>query len=176
MEKRTTEQPDNRIKLQGIDFQGGLDDNSSAKFAQETNIGYVNLLQKPLPKHNPSMSMPNQEEFDAKLQAIEARMDARVARIEGKIDTFLARTNERDRVLEERDKRLTLIAENAESSARRAEGMYKSLWAGIFAIFIAVLTIGVGSFYSIQQSNQGLVQTIISAFQLGQNTSHKPSK
>lgn len=97
-------------------------------------------------------------EADAQLQAIEARLDARVARIEGNLDRFLAKMNERDRVLEERDKRLTLIAENAESSARHAEGMYQSLWGGIFAIFIAVLTIGAGSFYSIQQSNQRLVQ------------------
>jgi hypothetical protein len=127
--------------------------------------------------YNAGMDTFTRNEVDAQLQAIEARLDARVARIEGNLDKFLAKMNERDRVLEERDKRLTLIAENAESSARRAEGMYKSLWGGIFAIFIAVLTIGVGSFYSIQQSNQGLVQAVISAFQLGQNTSQpEPSR
>jgi len=133
-----------------------------------------------------SMSTPSREEIDAKLMAIEARMDSRVASIEGKIDALLAtlQGNEklnterwrtfdaRAAVLDERDKRLTDIAdravkaaEGAESAAQEARSLKLNFWASVVAQVAAVAAIIVGAYFANQASVIGIGQLIAAVAQ-----------
>ncbi|WNC90921.1 hypothetical protein RI103_06110 [Paraburkholderia sp. FT54] len=111
------------------------------------------------------MSTPTREEFEARLETVEARMDARVARIEGKIDAFMAQAAERD-------KRLEILAEHATKAAEQAGSLKSNMWLAAITVVIAV----VGTYYATQSSNIGMTQAVIAAFQQGQNSSTPPPK
>jgi len=128
-----------------------------------------------------AMNSPTREEFEARIETVEARMDTRVAKIESKIDQYVAVSSERDAYREklqaERDKRIDLLVERAAQSAEKAEGLKSTLWVTtittIVAVALAVVGTTISSFYATQSSNLAIVQTTISAFQQGQNTPPK---
>ncbi|AOI83269.1 hypothetical protein WI67_12860 [Burkholderia cepacia] len=126
-------------------------------------------------------SPPTREEFQARLESIEARMDARVAKIEGRIDAFIAQVeerdkrhsvtlDERDRRLEERDKRIELLADRAAKAAESASTLKANMWLAALTVVIAVVGTVIAAYFATQSSNIMIVQTAISAFQQGQNT------
>jgi len=127
------------------------------------------------------VNSPSREEFEARVEAAEARMDARVAKIESKIDQYIVLGNERDiqreKLQVERDKRIDMLVERATQSAEKAEGLKSTLWVTaittIVAVALAVAGTTISSFYATQSSNLAIVQTTISAFQQGQNTPPK---
>ncbi|MEX3957049.1 hypothetical protein [Trinickia sp. EG282A] len=134
------------------------------------------------------MSVLSREELDARLETIEARMDARVAIIEGQVAAFIARANERDlrlaehqdrltfmfeerdKRLAERDKRIEYLAEQATSAAQSASTLKANLWAATLTIIVSVAGMVMAAYHANQSSNLALMQTVISAFQHGQQT------
>lgn len=126
-------------------------------------------------------------------------MDARVANIEGQVAAFIARANERDKRLAEheerltatlaendrrltlvseerdkrlaeRDKRIEYLAEQATSAAQSASTLKANLWAATLTIIVAVAGMVMAAYHANQSSNLALMQTVISAFQHGQQT------
>ncbi len=119
----------------------------------------------------PIMNAPTREEFEARIEAVEARMDTRVVQMTGELHGFVteqrARDIERDKRFEERDKRIELLVTNAEQSADVARSLKSSMWAASAAIILAVIGTVVASYFANQQSNLAIVQSVIAAFQQG---------
>lgn len=135
-------------------------------------------------RHEEPMSTPTREEFEARLETIEAKMDSRVASIEGKIDALLATLQGNENLVtqrwktqdarfmgfEERDKRLELLAQQANDSAARATdaaekaaGLRASYWASVAAQVAAVAAIIVGAYFANQASVIGIGQLVASS-------------
>lgn len=126
------------------------------------------------------------EEFNAKLETIEARMDARVESVSSKIDAFLATQSavqvERDKAQAERDKRFEMLAERATKAAEGAEEAAKqsatikaNYWAAVAVQLLAVVAILVGAYYANQANVFGAMQTTMSAYQAGKDSA-KPAE
>jgi hypothetical protein len=84
-------------------------------------------------------------ELDAKLEAIEARADARVSRIENKVDIAI-------------------------EAIKGAATESRSLRNTIFALVITVVATGVATVVGVYGANASIVQSVISAFQAGQQS------
>lgn len=107
-------------------------------------------------------------EFNAEIKAIEARIDSKIADIRGDFKAYMAEGRERD-------KRLELIATSAEKAAASASNLKGHLWAACIAVIIAVLGTVVAAYFATQQSNIGITQSVISAFQQGQSSPAHPA-
>lgn len=114
------------------------------------------------------MNTWTRNEFEARIEAVEARMDARVATIAARLDAFIARVDERDKRLDERDKRLDLLVQRATAAAESASNLKTHLWLAASTLMVAVVGTVVASYYATQASHLGMAQTVISAFQQGQ--------
>jgi len=127
----------------------------------------------------------SREEFNAKLEAIEARMDSRIESVSSKIDGFLATQAavqvERDKAQVERDRRLEMLAERAakaaegaEEAAKQAATVKANYWAAVVVQLLAVVAILVGAYYANQANVLGAMQTTMGAFTLGKESSSTP--
>lgn len=128
------------------------------------------------------MSVVTRIEFEARIEAIESRMDTRVAgmdtRVAGavaRIDALIVRMNERDKrpderdmQLDERDKRLEMLMQAAAAAAQHASNLKTHLWLAASTLMVAVIGTVFASYYATQASHLGMAQTVISAFQQGQ--------
>jgi hypothetical protein len=125
------------------------------------------------------MSTVTREEFEARIEAVEARMDARVAgaiarmdatdvRIDERFQWLTAMFAERDKRLDERDKRIELLAHKAAAAAESASNLKAHLWLAASTVIIAVIGTVIAAYFATQSSHLTLAQTIISAFQHGQ--------
>lgn len=107
--------------------------------------------------YNKPMSNITREEFDAKLETIEARMDARLVSIEGKIDTFLALSDEREKSNKERfthlDKSFSEVVNSSKDFKYWLIGTALAIVVGLYS------------------ANNSLVQNMFTSFQAGGNTS-----
>lgn len=105
------------------------------------------------PWHNPRRIDPmadiTRPELDAKLEAVEARMETRVTRIENKIDI-------------------------AVEAIRGAAVESKSLRNTILALIVTVIVTAVGTVVGVYGANASIVQSVISAFQAGQQSTPNP--
>lgn len=125
------------------------------------------------------------EEFNAKLETIEAKMDARAEAVSSKIDAFLAVQAERDQRFNERlnssialsdewNQKFRILAEqsvqaatSAESSAKEAATLKTHFWASVIAQLLAVGAIVVGAYFANQANVLSAVSTTVSVFQAG---------
>ena len=143
------------------------------------------------------MSTVLREEFEARIEAVEARMDARIAAMGARLDAYVIRAEERDRRLDERlderdkrfeerlaerdkrlderdkrlderDKRIELIAQQVAAAAKSASNLKAHMWLATTTIVIAVLGTVLAAYYATQSSHVGITQAVISAFQQGQ--------
>jgi hypothetical protein len=127
------------------------------------------------------MNSPSREEFQATIQASEARMDARVATAMGKIDTLAAqlvaneanmgRIAERAAAASERaaaaSEQAAAAAERAARAAVDAGGLKSTMWLTSITTILAVLGIAFAAYFGTQASNIGIVGSTISAFEAG---------
>ena len=132
------------------------------------------------------MSTATREEFEARIEAVEARMDARVAgaiarmdatdvRIDERFQWLTAmfaerdkRLEERDQRLDERDKRIELLVQRATVAAENTSNLKTHIWLAVSTVVVAVIGTVIGAFYATQSSHLAMAQTVISAFQHGQ--------
>jgi hypothetical protein len=141
-----------------------------------------NVDKAPSPDEDSIMNSQTIELMDAKLETIEARMDGRIASIEGKIDALLARIDEGSKRNEETQKVFALLgekavaaAESAAASADRASGLKSTLWVTSITTILAVLGIALAAYFGTQQSNIGIVQSTIAAFDAGKSAGNQPT-
>ncbi|MBH3453017.1 hypothetical protein I5S84_29880 [Pseudomonas putida] len=127
------------------------------------------------------------EEFNAKLETIEAKMDARAEAVSSKIDAFLAVQAERDQRFKERlnssivlsdewNQKFRMLAEqsvqaaaSAEASAKEAATLKTHFWASVIAQLLAVGAIVVGAYFANQANVLSAVSTTVSVFQAGKD-------
>jgi 3-oxoacyl-(acyl-carrier-protein) synthase len=129
------------------------------------------------------MSTVTREAFEARIEAVEARVDARVAgaiarmdatdlRIDERFKWLTAVFAERDKRLDERDKRIEQLASRAATAAENASNLRTHMWLAASTVIIAVIgtVIGtvIGAYYATQSSHLAMAQTVIAAFQQGQ--------
>ena len=143
------------------------------------------------------MTSVTRDEFEARIEAVEARMDARIAAAIARLDAFEVRAeereqrlltmfaerdkrlderdkrfderfNERDKRLDERDKRLELLYQQAAAAAQSASTLKAHMWLATSTVVLAVVGTVVGAYYATQSSHLGMAQAVISAFQQGQ--------
>jgi hypothetical protein len=118
------------------------------------------------------MSTVTREEFEARIEAVEARMDARVAGAIARMDATDLRIDERFQWLTamfaERDKRLELLARRATVAAENTSNLKAHIWLAVSTVVVAVIGTVIGAFYATQSSHLAMAQTVISAFQHGQ--------
>jgi hypothetical protein len=131
-----------------------------------------------------SMNTPTREEFNLKFETMELRMDGRVASIEAKINAFLDRTEANEKILSLRLDQAVTAAENASgaadrassaadraaSSAERSGGLKSTMWLTSITTILAVLGIALAAYFGTQQSNIGIVQATIAAFESGKSS------
>ncbi|MBU6489209.1 MAG: hypothetical protein KGQ57_15510 [Burkholderiales bacterium] len=127
------------------------------------------------------MTSVTRVEFEARIEAVEARMDARIAAAIARLDAFEVRAEEReqrlltmfaerDKRLDERDKRLELLYQQAAAAAQSASTLKAHMWLATSTVVLAVVGTVVGAYYATQSSHLGMAQVVISAFQQGQQT------
>lgn len=134
------------------------------------------------------MTSVTRDEFEARIEAVEARMDARIAAAIARLDAFEVRAeereqrllamfaerdkrlDERDKRLDERDKRLELLYQQAAATAQSASTLETHMWLATSTVVLAVMGTVVGTYYATQSSHLGMAQVVISAFQQGQQT------
>jgi hypothetical protein len=141
----------------------------STSSAQPPKPSASHLADKTRSEHNETMTDISRQELDAKLEAVEARMDARVATIASKIDLFLAKSENSEQVLRLISQQAVDASVSAAASAERAGGIKSSLWITSITTILSVLGIALAAYFGTQQSNLGIVQTTISAFESGRN-------
>lgn len=149
-------------------------------FSRPSRNDTISADDKPSPAGDTEvMNDITREEFNAKLETIEARMDARVETVSSKIDAFLATQTavqiERDKAQAERDKRFealaeraTKAAEGAEEAAKQAATVKANYWAAVVVQLLAVVAIVVGAYYANQANVLSAISTTVSVFQAGQ--------
>lgn len=131
------------------------------------------------------MSSISREEFDARIETIEARMDARMEGVSMRIDAFLAAQAERDkasarihaemdRAQSERDKRFEMmssaiqnIAQESKEAIRQASTTKANVWAAAAVQLVGLVAIVVGACYANQANTYAAVQTTLAAIQAG---------
>ncbi|WP_434590013.1 hypothetical protein J3Q09_17415 [Pseudomonas sp. R4-83] len=131
------------------------------------------------------MSSISREDFDARIETIEARMDARMEGVSMRIDAFLAAQAERDktdsrirsemdRAQSERDKRFELmssaiqnIAQESKEAIRQASTTKANVWAAAAVQLVGLVAIVVGACYANQANAYAAVQTTLAAIQAG---------
>lgn len=131
------------------------------------------------------------EEFNARIETIEARMDARVnevsARIDlrvnemsAKIDAFLVAQAVRDEahheIHQERDKRYELmwegvqkLSEESREAIKQSSSAKANYWAASVVHFLGVATLVVGAHFANQAAVLSTVQTALAAIQVGKD-------
>ncbi|NWB92303.1 hypothetical protein HX777_14635 [Pseudomonas agarici] len=132
------------------------------------------------------------EEFNAKLETIEAKMDARAESVSAKIDAFLAVQAERDQRFNDRlnssitlsdewNQKFRMLAEQSVQAATAAEGSAKEaatlkthFWASVIAQLLAVGAIVVGAYFANQANVLSAVSTTVSVFQAGKDQAKPP--
>jgi hypothetical protein len=125
------------------------------------------------------MSTVTREAFEARIEAVEARMDARVAgaiarmdatdlRIDERFKWLTAVFAERDKRLDERDKRIEQLASRAATAAENASNLRTHMWLAASTVIIAVIGTVIGAYYATQSSHLAMAQTVIAAFQQSQ--------
>ncbi|NWB64037.1 hypothetical protein HX880_34200 [Pseudomonas sp. F1002] len=135
------------------------------------------------------MSDISREEFNAKLETIEAKMDARAESVSSKIDAFLAVQAERDKrfneslnssitLSDEWNQKFRMLAEQSVQAAASADGSAKEaatlkthFWASVIAQLLAVGAIVVGAYFANQANVLSAVSTTVSVFQAGKDQS-----
>ncbi|MCE0965648.1 MULTISPECIES: hypothetical protein [Pseudomonas] len=155
---------------------------------------HANVRGKELKSDNPPvesdthlMNDITREEFNAKLETIEAKMDARAEAVSSKIDAFLAVQAERDQRFKERlnssivlsdewNQKFRMLAEqsvqaaaSAEASAKEAATLKTHFWASVIAQLLAVGAIVVGAYFANQANVLSAVSTTVSVFQAGKD-------
>ena len=129
------------------------------------------------------MSAISREEFNAKIETIEARMDARLEGVSARFDAFLSAQAERDKTQTERDKRYDLmwagvqkIAEESKEAIKQASTVKANYWAATAVHFFGVITIVVAAHFANQAAVLTTLQTTLAAIQLGKDISvQKPA-
>lgn len=137
--------------------------------------------------HARPMNDITREEFNAKLETIEAKMEARAEAVSAKIDAFLAIQAKRDQRLNERlgssivlsdewSQKFRMLAEqsvqaatSAEASAKEAATLKTHFWASVIAQLLAVGAIVVGAYFANQANVLSAVSTTVSVFQAGKD-------
>lgn len=107
------------------------------------------------------------ERLDERLVERDKRIDERLAERDKRVDERIA---ERDKRLDERDKRIELLAQRADAAAESAATLKAHLWMAASTIVLAVAGTVIAAYYATQSSHFDLAQTLISAFQQGQQT------
>ncbi|MDE1007703.1 MAG: hypothetical protein OSB38_18725, partial [Paraburkholderia fungorum] len=72
------------------------------------------------------------------------------------------------RTQEERDKRIDLLVASAAKSAEQAGTLKANMWLASLTVVVAVVGTVIAAYYATQSSNIGMSQTVIAAFQQGQ--------
>jgi hypothetical protein len=125
-----------------------------------------------------TMSSISREEFDARIETIETRMDGRVAEMRADIRGFLAAQAERDKALQERDKRYDVmwmgvqkIADESREAIRQASTVKANYWAATTVHFLGVASLLVGAHFANQAAVLTTIQTTLAAIQIGKEVS-----
>ena len=113
-----------------------------------------------LPAYTKNMNDITREEFNAKLETIEAKMDARVESVSAKIEGFLAAQAERDKRL---DGVLAQIGKDNGETKTSIGSMKTTLIVTAVSTVLAIV-LGVAGF------NTALTSNMLSAFQLGKSS------
>jgi len=129
------------------------------------------------------MNAISREEFNARIESIEARMDARVEGVSARIDAYLSAQAERDKTQEERDKRYDLmwagvqqIADDSKEAIKHASTVKANYWAATAVHFLGTITIVVGAHFANQAAVLTTLQTTLAAIQVGKDiTAPKPA-
>ncbi len=110
--------------------------------------------------HTEPMNDITREEFNAKIETIEAKMDARVESVSAKIEGFLAAQAERDKRL---DGVLAQIGKDNGDTKASISSMKTTLIVTAVSTVLAIV-LGVAGF------NTALTSNMLSAFQLGKSS------
>jgi hypothetical protein len=126
-------------------------------------------VQSPAPEeeYDGAMNTPTREEFEAKLETIEARMDGRVAAIQASIDGFMGRMEERSLRMDERFQRTDERFARIEEGQRETQASLGSLKTTIITTAIATviaIVLGVAAF------NATVLSNMVASFESGKNT------
>ncbi|MFJ2485722.1 hypothetical protein [Pseudomonas sp. NPDC087639] len=124
-----------------------------------------------------AMNAISREEFNARIETIEARMDARVESVSAKIEGFLDVQLERDKALLDRYNSISAnvqqIALESKEAVRQASTIKANYWAATAVYFLGIVGIVVATYYANQANVYVAIQTTLSAVQAGKDT-HPP--
>ncbi|KAF3997480.1 hypothetical protein [Glaciimonas immobilis] len=166
----------------------------SVKSKLEAATGYnqvkIKVDVKPsLADHKPMTDITRQE-FDAKFEAREARLDARIdavtnkmdasiSAITNKMDLFLVRSEAAEKLSIARhdnsEKILQQMLTHVAAAADRTTGLKSTLWVTSLTTILAVFALALAAYFGTQQSNIGISQITISAFESGKGSVSTPT-
>ncbi|QAX87748.1 hypothetical protein C2E19_19090 [Pseudomonas sp. DTU12.3] len=117
------------------------------------------------------MNAISREEFNARIETIEARMDARVEGVSAKIDAYISVQTERDKRYDLISLDMQRIAKGAEEAARQGATVKANVWAATAVQLLGLVAIVVGAYYANQANMYVAIQTTLAAVQAGKDIS-----
>ncbi|WP_256661221.1 hypothetical protein [Pseudomonas sp. DTU12.3] len=122
-------------------------------------------------RNTQAMNAISREEFNARIETIEARMDARVEGVSAKIDAYISVQTERDKRYDLISLDMQRIAKGAEEAARQGATVKANVWAATAVQLLGLVAIVVGAYYANQANMYVAIQTTLAAVQAGKDIS-----
>ncbi|SMQ22472.1 hypothetical protein SAMN04488483_0351 [Pseudomonas helmanticensis] len=120
-------------------------------------------------RNTQAMNAISREEFNARIETIEARMDARVEGVSAKIDAYISVQTERDKRYDLISLDMQRIAKGAEEAARQGATVKANVWAATAVQLLGLVAIVVGAYYANQANMYVAIQTKLAAVQAGKD-------
>lgn len=122
-------------------------------------------------RNTQAMNAISREEFNARIETIEARMDARVEGVSAKIDAYISVQTERDKRYDLISLDMQRIAKGAEEATRQGATVKANVWAATAVQLLGLVAIVVGAYYANQANMYVAIQTTLAAVQAGKDIS-----
>ncbi|MFJ4249911.1 hypothetical protein [Pseudomonas sp. NPDC089741] len=122
-------------------------------------------------RNTQAMNAISREEFNARIETIEARMDARVEGVSAKIDAYISVQTERDKRYDLISLDMQRIAKGAEEAVRQGATVKANVWAATAVQLLGLAAIVVGAYYANQANMYVAIQTTLAAVQAGKDIS-----
>lgn len=112
------------------------------------------------------MNAISREEFNARIETIEARMDARVEGVRADIREFICSQAERDKRY---DSMIQSIAIESKEALKKASSVNANVWMATAVHLFGVVSIVVGGYFASQANLYVAIQTTLAAVQAGKD-------
>jgi uncharacterized protein (DUF1015 family) len=140
------------------------------KFGDTKNSCYTEKNEGTDNVYNGDMSTISKEELKAILELHESRIDNRISTISSEFHEMLALHSERQKTVDERDKRIDRLMEESRKNEESALSLKSTMVTTIILSSLTIIATMFGLYFASQQSSIGIAQIVAQVYQQGQSS------